>query len=170
MILKTSAIKPYRGTTVLTHGRDVWMPDAKELRQNHSFVCEAMSRQRRWDIASSCKSSWRGKSNSKLSKPTNWELFLSPFISGNIEIDHCRASHTSDAPRDVVVAQNVARLLCFLLLLLVVVVLLVLLVLVLVVGGDGGGGGAIGGVASVHLATIWLHSFFLILLVVKNAT
>ena len=75
MILKTSAIKPYRGTTVLTHGRDVWMPDAKELRQNHSFVCEAMSRQRRWDIARSCKSSWHGKSNSKLSKPTNWELF-----------------------------------------------------------------------------------------------
>ena len=51
--------------------------------------------------------------------------------------------------------------------------LVVLLLLVLVVGGDGGGGGAIGGVASVHLATILtatrLHSFFLILLVVKNA-
>ena len=51
------------------------------------------------------------------------------------------------------------------------VLLVLVLVLVLVVGGDGGGGGgAIGGVASVHLATIWLHSFFLILLVVKNAT
>ena len=52
--------------------------------------------------------------------------------------------------------------------------LLVVLLLVLVVGGDGGGGGgAIGDVASVHLATILtatrLHSFFLILLVVKNA-
>ena len=39
---------------------------------------------------------------------------------------------------------------------------------VVVVAGGGGGGGGIGGVASVHFATMWLHSFFLIRLGTKN--
>ena len=48
------------------------------------------------------------------------------------------------------------------------VVVVVVVVVVAVGGGGGGGGGVIGGVASVHFATMGLHSFSLIRLGTKN--